>query len=137
MTFLRWATFCPKWGTTMKEFTKPLIFLLLPFLLCACSTTKYKQPQQTYEFGGMTLSKSLEKAGDVAYAGEFTTSFTTDDSEVISLLTFSNISGSHYLRWEWYAPKGELYYATDKYPILISEGKSHKALIAWHRLSIS
>jgi hypothetical protein len=113
------------------------IFLLLPFMILACSTTKYKESQPPYEFGGMSLSKGIDKTGDVAVGREITASFLSDDSEVISFLRFKNISGLHYLRWEWYLPTGELYYATDNYTIAISEGKYRKELTAWHRLSIS
>jgi len=121
----------------IKEIRTLCIFMLLLFLICACSAAKYKESQPPYEFEGMSLSKGIDRRGDVAVGRELTTSFTTDDSEVISLLRFKNISGKHYLRWEWYAPKGELYYATDNYPIGISEGKYRKELTAWHRLSIS
>jgi hypothetical protein len=121
----------------MKALRTLCISLLLPLLISACSTAKYKESQPPNEFAGMSLSKSIEKGGNVASCREFTTSFTTDDSEVISLLRFKNISGMHYLRWEWYAPKGELYYATDNYPIGSSEGTYRKELTAWHKLSIS
>ncbi len=121
----------------MKALRTRCIYLLLPLAAFACSTTKYNKAQPPYEFGGMSLSKSIDRTGDVAVAREFTTSFSSDDSEVISLLTFKNISGSHYLRWEWYSPKGELYFATDNYPVGSSEGKYRKVLTAWHRLSIS
>ena len=121
----------------IKEIRTLCIFMLLLFLICACSAAKYKESQPPYEFEGMSLSKGIDRRGDVAVGRELTTSFTTDDPEVISLLRFKNISGKHYLRWEWYAPKGELYYATDNYPIGISEGKYRKELTAWHRLSIS
>ncbi len=117
------------------------ISLLLPLLIGSCSAKKYnaadKESPHLYQFVGMSLSKSIEKAGGVAVAREMTSSFSTDDSEVISLLTFSNISGSHYLRWQWYAPNGELYYATENFPIIISEGKYRKEMKVWHRLTIS
>jgi len=121
----------------MKRMKNLCMWLVVSLVLGACSAAKHPETRPPYEFGGMSLSKSIDKAGDVAVAREFTTSFNSDDPEVISLLTFRNISGSHYLRWEWYRPQGELYYATDNYPILISEGKFRKELTALHRLSIS
>lgn len=124
----------------MKEFGKLSTVLFLFFLMCACSVKKHnvadKESPHLYDFGGMSLSKTIEKTGGVVIARDITTSFSTDDSEVISLLTFSNISGSHYLRWQWYAPNGELYYATDNFLIPVSEGKYRKELKVWHKLSI-
>jgi hypothetical protein len=117
----------------MNLFFFPLFLLSL---ICACSTMKQAGTKPLYDFSGITLSKGIDKKGSEAVPRELSTTFTTDDSEVIALLKFANISGTHTLRWEWIAPNNQPYYATGDYPVDTEEGKYRKEVTAWHRLTI-
>lgn len=81
------------------------------------------------------LSKGIEK-GAIGMPVEPTTTFSTEDKEVIAYLKCSNLTGEHKLRWEWYDPNGKLYLSTGNYPLYTSSGKYVKEATAWHRLAI-
>jgi caspase domain-containing protein len=90
-----------------------------------------------YEFDSMTLSKGIDKKGIEAVPREPTTTFTTEDPEAIALVRLKNLSGLHSMRWDWYAPNGELYYETEDFPVDAAEGKYRKEVAVWHRITIS
>ena len=54
------------------------------------------------------LVKEVYQYGDQVTPGIAMVKFTPKDSEVISYIKLKNVSGSHYLRWEWYDPQGKL-----------------------------
>lgn len=111
--------------------------ILSSFLLFACSTTvEVKKPLPFDCVKNITLSKGIEK-GAIGMPVEPTTTFSTEDKEVIAYLKCSNLTGEHKLRWEWYDPNGKLYLSTGNYPLYTSSGKYVKEATAWHRLSIS
>lgn len=120
----------------MKRLRILLLPLFLPILLSACSTMN-SGAKSGYDFSGITLSKSIDKKGTAATPRDLSTTFTTDDSEVIALLKFANVSGMHSLRWEWLGPNGQLYYATEGLPVATSGEKYRREVAAWHRLTIS
>jgi predicted small secreted protein len=119
----------------MKKLRLNFLLLMLSLLIGACNTTGGAKP--SVEFGGITLSKGIDKQGVTGVPRDVGTTFVTDDPEVIAYVKFTNISGMHSLKWEWYAPNNVLYYETDEFPIDTAEGKYRKELAAWHRLSIS
>ena len=117
---------------------KTTLALLFSFLLVfACSSTKYVEKKPPSKFTGVTLSKGVDNKGAVGVPLEPTTVFSTQDREVIAHLKFENISGKHKLRWDWYDPKGDLYYSTGNFPFKTSRGKYLKEATTWHRLSVN
>jgi uncharacterized caspase-like protein len=104
-------------------------------LLYACST-RQAGIKPEYDFGGITLAKGIDKKGTTAIPRDPGTTFLTDDSEVIAFLKFGNMSGIHNLRWEWFAPNNQLYYATEEFPVDTTEGKYRREVAAWHRLTL-
>jgi hypothetical protein len=113
-----------------------IIFLLVPFLLFACSSTKHVQKKPPSGFDGITLSKGIEKKSTRGVPLEPTNIFSTQDSEVIAHLKFDNLAGKHRLRWDWYGPDGKLYYSTGNFPVKTSKGKYLTEATVWHGLSV-
>lgn len=112
------------------------ILLIVSLLVFACSSVKQVEKTPPSKFVGTTLSKGVDTSGAIGIPLEPTTTFSTEDPEVIAHIQFENLSGKHRLRWDWHSPSGELYYSTGNYPIKISRGKYLKEATAWHRLSI-
>jgi hypothetical protein len=123
-------------ANNMRKMNLFFLPMLMLSLLCACSTMKQAGTKPLYDFGGITLSKGIDKKGPEVAPRELSTTFTTDDPEVIAFLKFRNISGIHTLRWEWIAPNNQPYYATEEFPVDTAEGKYRKEVAAWHRLTI-
>lgn len=113
-----------------------LLIVVVPLLIVACSSVKQVEKKPPSKFEGTTLSKGIDDTGRIGIPSEPTTTFSTEDSEVIAHLKFENLSGKHMLRWDWYDPSGALYYSTGNYPIKISGGNYLREATAWHRLSI-
>lgn len=113
-----------------------IILLLAIFVTIACSSTKHVEKKPPSRFSGITLSKNIDKKDLLGIPIEPTTSFTSQDKEVVAHLKFNNLAGKHVLRWDWIAPDGNLYYTTGDYPVKTSRGKYLIQATAWHRLSI-
>jgi hypothetical protein len=120
----------------MDRLKVSVIFLTLSFLSFACASTKQVEKIPPFKFVGTTLSKGVEDKGEIGIPLEPTDKFTTEDSEVIALVKFENLSGKHTLRWEWYNPTGNLYYSTENFPLETSHGKYLTEATALHRLSL-
>jgi hypothetical protein len=115
---------------------KNIPVILLSLLLTASCSSILSSSSSTYDFSGITLSKGIDKKGTTAIPKDISTTFNTDDTEIIALLKFANITGAHAVRWEWLSPNEQLYYSTETLPIKTGEGKFRKEAAAWHRLSI-
>ncbi len=121
----------------MNEFKVRHLFLfVLPFLLCACSSTKYVEKTPPSRLVGITLAKSIDRQDTRGIPVDVTTDFSTLDDEVIAHVELENISGRHQLRWDWHDPKGNVYYSTGNYPVEASRGKYLPELTAWHSLAV-
>ena len=120
----------------MKACKAASICLILPLLILSCSSTKEitKPPQLGFE--EPVLSKGIDCKGTEGIPVNRSTTFATDDTKVIASLKLKNLSEKHTLRWDWYAPNGNLYSSTGNYPIKVSKGKYLREATAWHKLSI-
>jgi hypothetical protein len=114
-----------------------LVLVSLIFLLIACSSTKTVQKTPPFRFTGTTTAKGVDDSGDLGVPLEVTQRFSTADKEVYAHLAFENLFGDHKVRWEWYDPKGSLYYATDNTPLNVSSGNYLKKCTAWHKITIN
>jgi hypothetical protein len=110
---------------------------MISLLIFACATSKQKRKMPPFKFGGTTLSKEINKSGDLGIPIAPTSEFNTEDDKVIALIRFENLAGDHNLRWEWYDPSGNIYYSTDNFPFKTSRDKYLPVTTAWHRLSIN
>ncbi len=116
-------------------FKKCLCLLILPLFVSACASVG-AQKQLEAEFVGVTLSKSVDTSGDLAFPLNPTDKFSIDDPEVNALVKLENLSENHTLRWDWYTPDGELYYTTGIFSVGSSPGKILPKTSAWHKLTI-
>jgi hypothetical protein len=87
--------------------------------------------------GTTIISTAIDAiTGTTAIPVEPTSTFSTEDSEVIAHLKMENICGRHKLRWDWYDPEDNLYTSSGNLPIKTSRDMYLPEASAWHRLSI-
>lgn len=83
----------------------------------------------------MTVAKGISK-GVTGTPVDPSTTFTTEDPEVIAYLKFNNVHGSHSLKWDWHTPDGRLFSSSGDYPMVVSDGKFRKEYTVWHTLPV-
>lgn len=120
----------------MKRLNLCLVFVVLPLFVLACGSTKEARKPLPFRVVKATLAKGIDDRGTAGVPLNPTTTFSTQDSEVISHVKLQNLSEKHELRWEWYDPSGNLYHATKNYPIKTSKGKYVNEATAWHKISL-
>ena len=120
----------------MKGSKALIIFLILPFFVFACSSTKVVRKLPRLRVVKTTLAKGIDDTGTAGVPLNPATTFSTRDAEVISHIKYENLSGKHRLRWEWFDPDGNLYCATKNHPIQTSKNKYVKEGSSCHRISI-
>jgi len=120
----------------MNKLGRAFIFLILPFFIFACSSTREIRKPPQFDFEEPVLSKGIDYKGSKGIPLDLATTFFTEDPEVIASLKLKNLWGKHTLRWDWYDPDGNLYHSTGNYPVEASEGKYLREATASHRLSI-
>jgi len=120
----------------MNRIKQAFIFLILPLLIFACASTKVVKKPPPFRIVETTLAKGVDDRGTRGIPLNPTTTFTTEDPEVISFIEYENLSGKHELRWEWYDPDGKLYSKTGNYPIRSSKNKYIKEGSACHKISV-
>ena len=120
----------------MNKTKQAFIFLILPLFISACSSTKVVKKPPPFRIVETTLSKGVDDKGTRGIPLNPTTTFTTEDPEVISFIEYANLSGKHVLRWEWYGPDGKLYSKTGNYPIKSSRNRYIRKGSACHKISL-
>ena len=116
---------------------KRLFFLLsLPLFVIACSSSKQVRKPLSFRVVNTTLAKAIDDKETAGIPLNPTTTFFTQDPEIISHVKLRNLSGKHALRWEWYDPNGNLYYATKDHSIHIPKGKYVAEATVWHKISL-
>ncbi len=115
-----------------------LIVILFSMNLAACSTSKYSKEPSISTFGivNATIAKGVREEGDLSLPVKATHEFTSEDKEVVSHILFSNLTGVHRIRWDWYDPDGKLYYSTDDYKISARKGMQIKKGSLYHKLKL-
>jgi hypothetical protein len=120
----------------MNKIKQAFLLLLVPLIVVACASTKEIRKPPAFSLEQPMLSKAIEYKDGKGTPLAPTTTFSTQDPEVIASLRLRNLSGRHTLRWDWYEPSGKLYSSTGNYPIEASEGKYLREATAWHKVSI-
>ena len=120
----------------MKALKAASIFLVLSLLTIACTSTKLVRKPPPFRIVRMTLAKGVDDRGTRGIPVNPTTTFTTQDPQVVSFVEYENLSGGHELRWEWYSPDGKLYSKTRNYPIKSSTDKYIREGSASHKISV-
>lgn len=114
------------------------LLFIFPFLFLACGAAKQTKmdPALKRQFSGLALAKDIDRSGAAFAPVEPTKRFSSADDQAVALVGFENLSGNHWLKWDWRAPDGSIYYSTGDYPIRISTGKYVRKAQAWHKISI-
>ena len=120
----------------MAKFFHTACGLCVVFLLLSCASQKMVENKPAPKFQGMVLAKNIDQSGEIGVPRETAGEFNLEDKQVISFLTFENLSGKHKLRWEWIAPTGKTYLATNEYSLDVDKGKYLPKVTAWHTISI-
>jgi TolB-like protein len=120
----------------MSKLKAASIFLFLPLLVFACSSTGVVRKPPVFRVAEITLGKGIDDTGSHDILLNPTTTFSTMDPEIISHVKFENLSGKHEFKWEWYDANGNLYYSTQNYPLETSRGKYIEEGTAWHKISV-
>ena len=120
----------------LKTYLKLLAILVLALLITSCGSSKTIQKAPPFHFSGTTFSKEIDSSSNLGVPSGVTDQFSTKDKEIYAHLRMENLTGSHKVRWEWYDPSGNLYYATDNTPVRTSSGNYLKKCTAWHKLTI-
>jgi hypothetical protein len=112
--------------------------LLCLLFLFACATSKTGKPPslKPLKIADPTLCKAVRSKGDLTFPVQLTKEFTTQDTEVVSHVTFIHLTGEHHLRWEWYDPDGNLFETTGNFPLKADKGKYVREGTLWHRLKL-
>jgi hypothetical protein len=118
-----------------RYYSLPAVFVASIWLM-ACSTGTSVITKPAVTFLGITLSKDIDKQGNLAVPVEPATTFSINDRQAIALLAIKNLHYQIRLRWEWYSPDGALYYSTGNVPVTISEKKYIREFNAWHAMTI-
>lgn len=118
-----------------KIFISKIFFTsLLILLLCACSAKDYKPGP--FKVNEAVLSKAIEDRGNRAVPVSPASTYSAEDKAIYALITYSDLAGTHHLRWEWFDPKGNLYAATSDFPVHASPDTFVKEGSACHNISI-
>jgi hypothetical protein len=115
-----------------------LIFILLSLFLFIMSSisTRSTSKQGPFRVVKTTLAKGTLDKWTEGVPIQPTTSFTTQDKEVVSHVKYVNLTRKHNLRWEWYSPDGKLYYNTGNYTIGTSQNTYVEESTSCHKISI-
>jgi hypothetical protein len=112
----------------------------LPHCAAPCFLMLYNQMGGTAPITkgyGHYLAKGIDVTGPRDILLNPTDIFSIQDAEIISHITFENLSGKHKVKWDWYAPSGDLYYSTGNHPLEASSGTYIEEGSAWHKISVS
>ncbi len=121
----------------MARFLKAVIGVLFFFLILSCASQKMVEKKPLPNFEGMVLAAGVDESGEIGIPHGLSGEFNTDDGQVVSFLTFENMSGTHQLRWEWVSPNGKTYLDTLNYPLKVEDGTYLPKVTAWHRISLA
>lgn len=116
------------------------ICLLLPILLTvlsSCSNQSKQIKKPGFELVEARFAKGVDKIENRFVLIVPTNTFTTKDNFAISYVKFANLSGEHKVKWEWYKPDGNLYYASEEYTFKIAKDRYAEEASTYHKLSIA
>lgn len=110
------------------------IVLLSSFLVFSCGSSKKIQKKPPLKMHDLTLAKGVDKQAFKALPIDPTTSFSSEDREVVAFMNFENLSGKNKIRYDWHDPDGNLYVSSGSFPLKTASGYYIKKTSAWHRL---
>ena len=111
------------------------VFYLINFISGCASTPEPSALESKTRLISTSISKDVTKSQGFSIPVDETNIFSTEDSQVVMWVKIKDISDEHTLRWEWYDPKGSLYYSTREYTIN-SGGRYRDYSASWHKIAI-
>ena len=121
---------------SVNKIIAPLVSAILCFVLLSCASTQAVKKPPAFRLADVTLSKAVGDESPIPSPKNPATIFSRQDSEIVAFVKLINLWGVHILKWDWFDPKGSLYYSTGDYTIKCAEGKYLKEVSTWHKLSI-
>jgi len=120
-----------------NTFKTAIILSITMLLIMGCgSTNKNVRTGPTIDVVETSLSRDIEDKGPNSVPIGKSSIYYTNDTEVVSYIKVSNISGKHKVRWDWYRPDGKLYCSTGSETIKIKSGKYRREMSIWHRITL-
>jgi len=110
-----------------------LSVLAAALMLSACTTVQVGKPPVFSCSPDIKMAKDFSSATDLTAAE--TTTFLEDDQQAVALLSCSNLSGRHTVRWEWFA-NGLPYQITREVPFSSPEMTFKRTATASHAVNI-
>jgi hypothetical protein len=120
----------------MTRVSAVVISLCVFFLVCSCASQKTTAKKPPPKFQSMVLAREIDESGTIGVPKRKTSEFHTQDEQVVALLSFENLYGTHNLRWQWIDPDGNVYVETKNYPLKVDHGKYLPEVTAWHQISL-
>lgn len=115
---------------------KSVIIVGMILLISSCASQKMVEKKPRPNFQEMVLATGVDDAGELGVPQGLTNEFTSEDDQVISLLSFDNLSGIHKFRWEWISPDGAIYLDSKNYPVKVEQGTYLPKVTVWHQISL-
>jgi len=119
-----------------KRILSAFIVVFVITLILGCSSTRIVKVAPPFKVIESSLSRDIEDKGTESIPIGRSSSFTTDDVEIVSCIKMANYSGKHKVRWDWYRPDKKLYISSDNQTLEIESGKYHEEMNIWHKISI-
>ena len=116
-------------------FLNLLLFLFTLSCTVGCST-KVMRPIPAFTISKVIFAKGIDTNGVNDFLLKPTQNFYTTDSEIIAYVEFANLSGTHNIHWEWYAPDENLYFMSKPVQLKSNDGKYIKKGTSWHKIMI-
>jgi len=118
-------------------------FLLLSLTLtlftffygCASAPPEPSAQEPKMEVIATSIAKDVIRKEDFTVPVFETNSFSPEDSQAVMWIKLKDVSGIHTLTWEWYDPKGNLYFTTGSYPIN-RDSRLRRYSTSWHKITI-
>ncbi|MGD9009597.1 MAG: hypothetical protein PVG41_16855, partial [Desulfobacteraceae bacterium] len=83
----------------MTRVSAVVISLCVFFLVCSCASQKTTAKKPPPKFQSMVLAREIDESGTIGVPKRKTSEFHTQDEQVVALLSFENLYGTHNLRW--------------------------------------
>jgi hypothetical protein len=113
-----------------------LLVIIAMSLIVGCSSTRIVKVAPPFKVVESSLSRDIDDKGVESVPLGRSSSFSPDDTEIVSCIKMANFSGKHKVRWDWYRPDGKLYISSDNQTLEIESGKYHEEMNIWHKISL-
>ncbi len=107
-------------------FSKRVTLLPLCLFLISCAGTMRTGIDNSsilpLKIVNTTLSKEIKDSVYYSTPVQPSKVFTPNDKQVVSHVSLANLTGRHYIRWDWYTPNNKIYQSTGNFLVKASAG---------------